>query len=181
LSEQGLFGAGEVLLPIRVRLSDADAAALLPLARSMANRIAPVDEIMALWEPARRACSLATTSGAPVHALTRRALSAIGRNPELDRASLARLGRTCPSEIGRYFRRDLGITLVDYRTRLRLIRFIERVDAGTTNLLNAAHEAGFGSYSQLHRTFSALLGCSPRQFFVEERTKMQKLLDPADE
>jgi len=181
LAEHDLLGSTEMLLPIRARLSDADAASLLPLAGSLANRSAPAEEIMALWEPARRARSLAATSGEPVHELTRRALAAIARHPELDRASLARLGRTCPSEIGRYFRRDVVITLVDFRTRLRLIRFIERVDSGTSDLMSAALEAGFGSYSQLHRTFRAVLGCSPRDFFGAERPKMQGRLEPADD
>jgi len=178
LGEREPRGAAEVALPIRMRLSDADAASLLPLAGSLANRVAPADEVMALWDPARRARALAAVSGAPVHELTRRALAAIARNPRLDRTSLANLGRTCPSEIGRYFRRDIGITLVDYRTRLRLIRFIERVDSGT-NLVLAAIEAGFGSYSQLHRAFRAVLGCGPRKFFDGERREMEVQLEPA--
>ncbi len=179
LADRAPPGAGEAVIPIRTRLSETDAAALLPLAGALANRVAPPDEVMALWEPLRRARWLAATSGAPVHELTRRALAAIARNPELDRTSLAAVGRTCPSEIARYFRRDVGITFVDYRTRLRLMRFIERVDGGATNLLRAALEAGFGSYSQLHRVFRAVLGCGPREFFADERSRMEARLEPA--
>ena len=58
----------------------------------------------------------------------------------------------------------MGTTLTEYRTRLRLIRLIERVDSGS-NMLLAALEAGFGSYSQCHRAFTRVFGCTPRRFF----------------
>jgi AraC-like DNA-binding protein len=61
----------------------------------------------------------------------------------------------------------MGTTLTDYRTRLRLLRLIERVDAGSS-LLAAALEAGFGSYSQCHRAFTRVFGCTPRRFFGSE-------------
>ena len=68
------------------------------------------------------------------------------------------------SEVSRYFHRDIGLTLVAYRTRLRLIRFIQLVEGGR-NFLTAAIEAGFGSYSQCHRAFQRAFDCAPRLFF----------------
>jgi AraC-like DNA-binding protein len=59
----------------------------------------------------------------------------------------------------------MGVTLGAYRTRLRLLKFVEAVDAGADSLLSAALEAGFGSYSQCHRVFHRTLGCAPRAFF----------------
>lgn len=103
--------------------------------------------------------------GFEAHTLTRRSLETLLLEPTAARAEIARATRSDPSDVSRYFRRDMGITLTTYRTRLRLLRFIELVDAGAPNLLSAASSAGFGSYSQCHRAFSGVLGCSPRVFF----------------
>jgi AraC-like DNA-binding protein len=99
------------------------------------------------------------------HPLTVRALSSLLGRPDLKRGELARLIRGNASEVSRYFHRDTGLTLVAYRTRLRLIRFIQLVEGGGRNFLAAAIEAGFGSYSQCHRTFQRAFDCTPRVFF----------------
>ena len=69
------------------------------------------------------------------------------------------------SRFARVFKSDMGMSLVDFRNQLRLERFLSLVDAGRTNLLEAAYAAGFGSYSQFHRVFRALRGASPRDYF----------------
>lgn len=99
------------------------------------------------------------------HPLTVRTLSSLLGRPELKRSELARLIRGNASEVSRNFHRDLGLTLVAYRTRLRLIRFIQRVEGGDGSFLAAAIDAGFGSYSQCHRAFQQAFGCTPRAFF----------------
>jgi AraC-like DNA-binding protein len=93
-----------------------------------------------------------------------RALTSLLERADLSRDQIASLVRADPSEVSRQFRERLGLTLTDYRTRLRLLAFIGSVDAGRT-LLAAALQAGFGSYSQCHRTFSRTFGCTPRRFF----------------
>jgi len=111
--------------------------------------------------------------------LGRRVLRSLLHSPELGRSERARLVRAHPSELSRSFHRELGLTLSTYRTRLRLLRFIELVDAGHLNLLAAALEAGFGSYSQCHRAFRATLGCMPRAFFGSElRRDMADRFEP---
>jgi len=99
------------------------------------------------------------------HPLTVRALGSLLGRPDLQRGELARLIRGNASEVSRYFHRDLGLTLVAYRTRLRLIRFIQLVESGRRSFLAAAIEAGFGSYSQCHRAFQRAFTCTPRVFF----------------
>ena len=99
------------------------------------------------------------------HPLTVRALSSLLGRPELKRGELARLIHGNASEVSRYFHRDIGLTLVAYRTRLRLIRFIQLVEGGDRSFLTAAIEAGFGSYSQCHRVFQQAFGSTPRVFF----------------
>ena len=68
------------------------------------------------------------------------------------------------SRLGRMFKAVKGVSLVDYRNRLRLERFVALLDRGGTNLLEAALEAGFGSYSHFHRVFRAQLHATPREY-----------------
>ena len=100
-----------------------------------------------------------------MHTLTRRALRSLIAEPHLGRSDVARLARGYPSEISRHFHRDMGVTLTSFRTRLRLLKFVDAVDSGAATLMSAALNAGFGSYSQCHRAFQRLLGCTPRVFF----------------
>lgn len=180
LDRAALGGAQGAVLPVRTRLSREAAESVIPHALALAGRPADGGDVLFLWEIAHRCQRVAATSGALIHELTRRALYALSARPELSRSELAMLGRSCPSEIGRYFRRDVGITLIDFRTRMRLLRFIARVDSGTAHLLPAALEAGFGSYSQLHRAFRAALGCSPRAFFAGVRGGMEAAVEAGD-
>ena len=99
------------------------------------------------------------------HPLTVRALSSLLGRPDLKRGELARLIHGNESEVSRNFHRDIGLTLVAYRTRLRLIRFIQMVEGGGRSFLAAAIDAGFGSYSQCHRVFQQAFDCAPRVFF----------------
>jgi AraC-like DNA-binding protein len=99
------------------------------------------------------------------HPLTVRALSSLLGRPDLNRGELARLIHANASEVSRTFHRDTGLTLVAYRTRLRLIRFIQLVEGGDRSFLAAAIDAGFGSYSQCHRAFQRAFDCAPRLFF----------------
>jgi AraC-like DNA-binding protein len=98
------------------------------------------------------------------HPLTARTLASVIARPDLKRSDLARFVRGNVSEVSRRFHQDVGLTLTAYRTRLRLLRFIEQVEQGA-RFLPAAMEAGFGSYSQCHRTFQQTFGCTPRAFF----------------
>lgn len=112
------------------------------------------------------------------HPVGRRALMSLLEHPDLDRAQLASWARAAPSEVSRQFYQHTGVTLTHYRTRLRLLAFIRCVDAGST-LLDAALQAGFGSYSQCHRTFSTAFGCTPRKFFRSQlRTDMRDAFAP---
>lgn len=153
--------------PLRVRLAPPDFAALLARTTAVAHREGVDGQIAELWEMAQslRFGKERLGGDKPPHTLAQRALELLNDEPELPRYELARKSAACPSEISRYFHRDFGITLVQYRTRLRLLRFIQRVDEGAS-LASAAFEAGFGSYSQCHRAFSATLGCTPRAFFA---------------
>jgi AraC-like DNA-binding protein len=130
-----------------------------------------------LW---REAQAMRASSTPDAHPLTRRALKVLARSPDLDRDAISQVAGGCSSELSRQFRRDMGLTLTDYRTRLRILRFIETVDGGAHNLLSASLAAGFGSYSQCHRAFRAILGQAPNAFSAQSatRARMEDLFEP---
>jgi transcriptional regulator GlxA family with amidase domain len=65
----------------------------------------------------------------------------------------------------------MGLSLVEYRNRLRIERFLRSVQSGSDNLLKAAREAGFGSYAQFFRVYRKLLGTTPREHLGARRTR----------
>lgn len=87
-------------------------------------------------------------------------------DPGLDRAALCRALDVSGAYLSRRFRTELGTTLQEQRVRVRLTLFVTRVMHDRRTFLQAALDAGFGSYSQLHRVFVRLAGCTPRQYFA---------------
>lgn len=169
-------------MPIRLRPAAHELRQLTSRASAMTESGNADQAIAEFWERVHLStpsCShdLCGTS----HVATRRALAALAEAPELDRDALARLARANPSELSRHFRRDVGMTLVQYRTRLRLLQFIRIVDHTAADLTAAAFESGFGSYSQCHRSFLAEFGCGPREFLhAGLRERMDQIFEPVD-
>ena len=94
------------------------------------------------------------------------AVRALHQDPTLDRHVLARRFAVSPSKLSQAFTQQMGISLVEYRNRLRLERFLALVERGGGNLLQAALDAGFGSYAQFHRVFRAMLGATPKEYLT---------------
>lgn len=82
--------------------------------------------------------------------------------------SLDALARRCglsASRLSRLFKQQTGVALVDFRNRQRVERFLDLFSNGRRlKLLDAALEAGFGSYPQFHRVFKRVIGCSPGNY-----------------
>lgn len=112
---------------------------------------------------------------ARTHVLSRLTLQQVSLDPGISGAQLGSALRTQPSALSRHFHDDMGVRLVEYRARTRLIAFIGLVDQGHA-LSRAALDAGFGSYAQCHRVFSATLGCSPRHYFNGWRREIDAAL-----
>lgn len=110
----------------------------------------------------------------PAHSVCRRALGRLAENLDASEVDLARHLRVHPSDLSRRIRDELGMRLVEYRTRLRLLRFVERVDAGDS-LTRAAYASGFGSYTQCFRAFEQHLDCSPSQYFAIRSDMAERL------
>ncbi len=96
---------------------------------------------------------------------------AVGRALELlseesgagDLDTLARACGVSTAYLSRTFRRQVGVTLSRYRNSLKLGRFWSAYrKSSTITVLEAALAAGFGSYAQFYRVFTAAYGESPR-------------------
>ena len=120
--------------------------------------------VVEAWESFERASTGMVTAGVSDNVST--AVRLLAQDPTLSREAVsARIGIRS-STLTRQFREQLGVTLVSYRQRLRVQRFLELGADGRFTLLDACLRAGFGSYAQCHRAFRHSLGCSPRSHFA---------------
>ena len=118
----------------------------------------------ARWEPE----APEPTESPERHPLLEKALQMLGENPTLAGKEMAAELGVSPTRLVRLFKSELGMSLVDYRNRLRIGRFRSLVDGGEHNLLKLARAAGFGSYAQFHRVFRKTHGAAPSDY-VRER------------
>jgi len=78
---------------------------------------------------------------------------------------LARRSGLSPARLSRLFKQQTGVALVDFRNRQRIERFLRLYGTGQRRkMLDAALEAGFGSYPQFHRVFKRVMGNSPGSY-----------------
>jgi AraC-like DNA-binding protein len=82
-----------------------------------------------------------------------------------DLPQLARTAGLSPSRLSRLFKQQVGFSISEYRNERRLERFLELYGRGRRiGTLEAALEAGFGSYAQFHRVFRRAMGASPEEY-----------------
>jgi AraC-like DNA-binding protein len=93
-----------------------------------------------------------------------KAVQLLAEEPSLSSEELGAKLQLSASRVARVFKAEMGISLVDYRNRLRLERFNALLSEPGSNLLEAALQAGFGSYAQFHRVFMASRGTTPGRF-----------------
>jgi AraC-like DNA-binding protein len=120
--------------------------------------------------PRRGAAVWHALRGAAGHSpVVQRVLDALAEQPKVSAQRLARDLGISSGHLARLFRTEMGISLVEYRNRLRIERFLSLADRSGGNLLDAALEAGFGSYAQFHRVFRKLVGTTPREYVAGVR------------
>jgi AraC-like DNA-binding protein len=102
-----------------------------------------------------------------------KAAQLLANDPAMTSEELGARLRLSASRMARVFKSEMGMSLVEYRNRLRLERFSTFLDQSGDNLLEAALRAGFGSYAQFHRVFLALRGTTPGKF-LRARAGRQK-------
>lgn len=82
------------------------------------------------------------------------------------------------SQLSRLFKEQTGMTLVEYRHKFFLERFMYIYGSGKTwTILEASLEAGFGSYAQFYRVFLKQYGFGPHQYF-KDRSQQEKRESP---
>lgn len=97
-------------------------------------------------------------------------LSALKSDPLASGERLARELGISSGHLARSFKSEMGVSLVEYRNRLRIERFFGSLDSGSgKSLLDAALSAGFGSYAQFHRVYRKFLGKTPREDLAGRR------------
>jgi len=97
------------------------------------------------------------------HPAVVRALALLrGSVPPPSLPELAALTHTSEAHLSKLFSAHVGVSVTEFRNRLRLQRFFElHGDGQSKTLLTSALEAGFGSYPQFHRVFKEHMGHAP--------------------
>ncbi|WP_104668236.1 helix-turn-helix domain-containing protein [Ensifer adhaerens] len=84
--------------------------------------------------------------------------------------SLSKLANVHPTTANRAFRDVLGITAMEYLTRYRLARAMQRLAETDDPIVEIAHESGFGSNTRFYDVFKQRTGTTPRQFRLGTRS-----------
>jgi AraC-like DNA-binding protein len=82
----------------------------------------------------------------------------------LTRGELALVAHLSEAHFGRRFRREVGVTPLQYLTRLRVARACELLDRTRLNVEEVGRAAGFGDPFHFSRTFRKAVGMSPRAY-----------------
>ena len=139
-----------------------------PREQSLAIDEAAIELLAAVLRGAYRVRGLPAKA---VRASTRSARSEVVQRTRLflattfeQSASLAEVGRAVhasPFHLARLFRRESGVSIHQYRHRLRLRAALARIADGESNLSELSLELGFSSHSHLTDAFRLAFGMSP--------------------
>ncbi len=86
-------------------------------------------------------------------------------------ADIAKASHLSVSRIAHLFKEQLGITIIDYVTTVRIERAKELLLATDQNCTEICFEVGYNNQSYFTRTFKELVGMTPRQFRMKNKRK----------
>lgn len=115
--------------------------------------------VAALWRAFQHAP--VQTVWTDVHPAVAQAARLLADPEERSLAAIARRVGLSTSRLRHLFQAQTGTTLVGYRNRQRLERFCNHY-VPQRRLTAQALAAGFGSYAQFHRVFTAIMGATPQ-------------------
>ena len=120
--------------------------------------------LLSCWEAYR--ASEDAVEGLDVHPAVERAARILRDEPGADDLTqLARRAGLSPSRLSRLFKQQTGLSVSQFRNQGRLERFLELYGRGRrVGALEAALEAGFGSYAQFYRVFKRATGDSLEEY-----------------
>ncbi len=84
----------------------------------------------------------------------------------LSLGDIAKLAHLHPTTANKAFRTVLGMSVMEYLTRYRIARAMQRLAETGDAILEIAHDCGFGSSSRFYDVFKRRTGKTPRQFRV---------------
>ncbi len=85
--------------------------------------------------------------------------------------AIAKKAGISKSQLSRLFKTQTGLSLIEYRHKYFLDRFMYIYGSGKTwTILESALQAGFGSYAQFYRVFAAHYGRGPHDYFKAAST-----------
>jgi len=105
-------------------------------------------------------------ANADVHPAVEKAALLLQAHPEMDDMDeVAKRSGLSSSRLSRLFKKQTGISFVDFRNRQRLERMLKLYGLGQRfTMLRAALESGFGSYIQFYRVFNSIMKCTPAEY-----------------
>ena len=75
------------------------------------------------------------------------------------------------SRLSRLFNKQMGVSIVDYKNKLKLDKFMDFVKNNPDfSISEACYSAGFGSYPQFYKIFRQSFGISPKTYFSKNST-----------
>ena len=92
-------------------------------------------------------------------------------------ADIAKASYMSVSRLAHVFKEQMGITLIDYLTSVRIERAKQLLLATTQNCTEICFQVGYNNQSYFTRTFKRLAGMTPRQFRVKN-LRREKLSAP---
>lgn len=117
--------------------------------------------LLASWNQFQRATDVPVHD---VHPAVERAAHLIRNGSTRKLSELAGQSGLSAHRLSRLFKQQTGVALVDFRNRQRIQKFLALYGTGQRRtMLDAALEAGFGSYAQFHRVFTRIMGHAPQQ------------------
>jgi len=116
--------------------------------------------LLSAWSAFQQASVLSL--GVNVHPAVEKAAWLINDGLESDDlTTLAEKVGLSSHRLSRLFKQQTDVSLTDFRNNCRLERFLELHQYGHRTMLDAALQAGFGSYAQFYRVFKQIMEMTP--------------------
>jgi len=92
-------------------------------------------------------------------------------NKPITLADVAKASHLSISRLAHIFKEQMGITIIDYLTSVRIERAKQLLLATDQNCTEICFEVGYNNQSYFTRTFKGLVGMAPRQFKARNQRK----------
>jgi len=154
-SSAGITAGVDLMLHIVGQLTDESCAAAIARYLVVYLRRSGGDPQLSPWLAGRN----------HIHPAVHRVQDAISHNPAKDwnLDGLARVAGASNRHLSRLFQEHAGMSITDYRNRLRASLARELISQTRLDIEQVADRAGFGSTRQLRRAWRRLYGTTPKQ------------------